>query len=182
MEDLRTAVDFKKEGFQYGVLNGILGLSLMYGSYYLGFDAFAKMQFFGRFIPYMMLILILAGLQLRKRNGGYLPFKDAIKFSFLAYVIASIIMAIGTYILFAVVDPGLTERLFQTGIEQKRQMMLAANSSKEEMAELMKEAANGPTDTNIKTIFLGLGQDLILDFVFAMLITIIIRKEKPALN
>ncbi|MDB5197542.1 MAG: hypothetical protein JWP88_1913, partial [Flaviaesturariibacter sp.] len=89
MEDLRELVDFKKEGLKYGLLNGVLGLCLMYGTYYISFDAFTKMQFIGRFIPYMMLILVLAGLQIRKRNGGYLPFKDAIKFTFLSYVISS---------------------------------------------------------------------------------------------
>ncbi|MDB5197416.1 MAG: hypothetical protein JWP88_1787 [Flaviaesturariibacter sp.] len=185
MEDLRAEqapVDFKKEGLKYGLLNGILGLCLMYGTYYIGFDAFTKMQFIGRFIPYMMLILILAGLQIRKRNGGYLPFKDAIKFTFLSYVISSLLIAIGTYVLFAVIDKGLTERLFQAGIEKTRLMMETMNAPKEEMDKLAKQAASGPTDTSLKTIFLGLGQDLILNFVLSMLVSIIIRKEKPVLN
>ena len=63
-------INFIKEGVKIGLINGAIALLLMYGSYFAGLDTFVNVQFFSRFIPYMMIILIIYGIQLRKRKGS----------------------------------------------------------------------------------------------------------------
>jgi hypothetical protein len=178
----RPPVDFKREGIKYGIINGLIGLALLLGSYSIGFETFAQMQFIGSFLPYMAVILILAGFHLRKRNGGFLSFKEAIKFTFLSYVVAAILLAIGTYVLFVVLDKGLTERLFRFGVDKNIAMLKSIHAPQTEIDKLLKEANANQTETNFRNIFLGMGINLIRDFVISMLISILIRRERPANN
>jgi membrane-bound ClpP family serine protease len=175
-------VDLKREGLKYGVLNGLFAMLIMYGSYFVGFDFFVTTQFTAGFIPYMMIILIIVGFQLRRRNGGYLAFKEAIRFAFLSYVVAAVIIAIGTYILYNVVDKNLTQKTFEASLEKTRQMMQRLNAPQAEINSTLEKMQGTSHVTDAKTIFLGLGIGLILDFVKSMIISIIIRREKPALN
>lgn len=174
--------DIKKEGIKFGITLGVFSMLIMYGSYFLGFDTFVNTQFASAFIPYMIIILLVGGFQLRRRNGGYLSFKEAIKFCFLAYVVAAVINAVGTYILFDVMDKTLTDRTFHAGLDKTRRVMERLGSSQSDINKALGDAEKTKTTTGIKTIFLGFGQGLIIDFVKSLLITLVIRKEKPALK
>ena len=173
-------VDIKKEGLKIGVINGLIGLLLMYGSYFMGLDAFINQQYLNTFLPYMIIILLITGFQLRKRNGGYLSFKEAIKFTFLSYVVATVMIAIGTYILFNIIDKDLTQKAFVLGLEKSRAMMERMGASEEEIEKTIGKADSKNLETGLKTTILGTGTTLIFAFVKSLLISIIIRKEKPA--
>jgi hypothetical protein len=173
-------INFVLEGLKIGVVNGIIALILMYASYYAGMDAFVNMQFYTRFIPYMALILVLYGFQLRKKNGGYLSFKEAIQFTFMSYVIAGVVIGIGTYILFNLVDPNLTRKSFDVATE-KLKKMTAGSGDQDKLNEQIRKLREGSTETGVKDIFLGTGIGWIWDFVVSAIISFIIRKEKPAI-
>lgn len=166
-------INFIKEGAKIGVINGAIALILMYGSYFAGLDAFVTTQFISRFIPYMMIILVIYGFQLRKRNGNYLSFKEGLQYSFMSYVIAAVLVAIGTYILFNLVDKNLTQKSFDYSIERLNKMGM-----KEEEIERAVGKRN-EQKTDFSTIFLGTGFGLIWDFVMSLIVTLIIRREKP---
>jgi hypothetical protein len=167
-------VNFIREGVKIGLINGAIALLLLFGGYFAGLDIFVTVQFISKFIPYMMVILIIYGLQLRKRNGGYLAFKEGLQYSFMSYVIVALLVAIGTYILFNLVDKNLTEKSFDLSIERLNKMGM----KEEEIERAIGKRGNQKTD--FYTIFLGTGFGLIWDFVLSMIVTVIIRREKPA--
>jgi len=173
-------VDIKREGIKVGIINGLIALTLMYGSYYMGMDVFINQQYLNTFLPYMIIVLLITGFQLRKKNGGYLSFKQAMQFTFMSYVIAAILIAIGTYILFNLIDKDLTEKSFVLGLEKTRALMERMGASDEEIERTLERMENEKTETGFKTILLGTGLGLIWDFVKSLLISLIIRKEKPA--
>ena len=70
-----STVNFVQEGLKIGIINGIFALLLIYVPYYMGLNTFVNVQFVGNFLPYMMAVLLIKGLQLRRENGGYLSFK-----------------------------------------------------------------------------------------------------------
>lgn len=166
-------INFIKEGAKIGVINGAIALLLMYGSYFAGIDAFVNEQFISKFIPYMMIILIIYGFQLRKRNGGYLAFKDALQYSFISYVIVALLMAVGTYILFNVIDKELTQRVYDVMMIKMTNLGMKA----EELEKMMGKRED--QTTSLKNIFLGTGFGLIWDFVVSLIVALIIRREKP---
>jgi hypothetical protein len=161
-------INFVMEGLKIGVVNGIIALILMYASYYAGMNVFVNMQVYSRFVPYMAVILLLYGFHLRKKNGGYLSFREAIQFTFMSYVIAGVVIGIGIYILFNLIDPNLTRKSFDVA---------AKKLNDEQLGKLGDKNA----ETGVKDIFLGTGIGWIWDFVVSAIISFIIRKEKPAI-
>lgn len=166
-------INFIKEGVKIGLINGAIALLLMYGSYFAGLDAFVTTQFIARFIPYMMIILIVYGFQLRKRNGDYLAFKEGLQYSFMSYVVVALLMAIGTYILFNLVDKDLTQKSFAVSLERLDKMGM----KEEEIERAIGKREDQKTD--FRNIFLGTGFGLIWDFVVSLIVAVIIRREKP---
>lgn len=177
-ENERPKVKVVNEGLKYGTICGLIGVLLMYGSWSMGLQTFVSVQFIGSFVPYMIAILLVAGLYLRKQNGGFLPFAEAIKFTFLAYVIAAVIVAIGNYILFNLIDKDLTVKAFQVGLEKTRKMMESVGATPEQIQKSMADAEAKNQSTGVGRIFLGMGLGLIWDFVKALLITLCIKKEE----
>ena len=125
----------------------------------------------------MMIILIIYGLQLRKRNGGYLAFKDGIKYSFMSYVIVAVLVAIGTYILFNLIDKDLTQKSFDLSLEKMKSTFTNMGMKEDEIEKAMGKREAQKTD--FPTIFLGTGFGLIWDFVVSLIVALIIRREKP---
>jgi hypothetical protein len=181
MQNITTlpTVNFVREGLKMGLINGAIALLIMYGGYFMGLDTFVNVQFISRFVPYMMLILILYGFQLRKRQGGYLALKDGLQYAFMSYVISTLLIAAGTYILFNLVDKDLTVKVYDIAVEKTRRMMESLGQKSDEIEkEISKMGTRESQQTGIKTIFLGVGIDLITGFVMSLVISLIIRKEK----
>jgi len=173
-------VNFIREGLIIGLINGGVALLLLFGSYSMGLNTFVDVQFITGFIPYMFLVVLLNGFRLRKKNGGYLALKEALQYGFMSYVVAAIMVAIGTYILYNLVDPTLTQTAFDIQKEKTVRTMRSLNLSTKELdEELAKISKKKPETTGFKTIFLGLGIDLIWHFLKSFLIAFIIRREKP---
>lgn len=173
-------VNFVKEGTKIGFINGGIALLLMYGSYFAGLDTFVSVQFISLFIPYMIIILIVYGFQLRKRNGGFLSFKEGLQFTFMSYVMATLLIALGTYILFNFIDKDLTQKSFDMGLEKTKKFMENMGAKPEEIDKQIGNFGSTPQKTGTGNIILGMGTDLIWHFVKSLLITLIIRREKPA--
>jgi len=170
----------KNEGIKYGLILGGLATLILYGTYFADINIFVNATFWSTFIPYAILILIVAGLQLRKANGGLLAYKEALQFTFLSYAIAAVITAVATYILFNIIDKELTEKSFEIGMQKTQQFMEKMGAKEEDIEKAMTDARSKKQDTGFKPVFLGLGMELIFGFVKALLISLIIRKEKPA--
>jgi hypothetical protein len=171
-------INFIKEGVKMGFINGVIALVLMYVSYYAGMDVFVDTQFISGFVPYMIVILIVYGFQLRKKNGGYLSFKDGIQYAFMSYVIVTIVIALGTFVLFNVIDKNLTQKTFDLSLEKTRKLMQGMGAKQEDIDKQLESI--GAKGTGAKNFILGIGLDLIWSFVKSLLITLIIRREKPA--
>lgn len=172
-------INFVREGVKIGIVNGAIAMLLMYGSYYAGLNSFVTTQFVSKFIPYMMVTLIVYGFRLRKQNGGYLSFKEGLQYAFMSYVIAAIIVAIGTYMLFNIIDKNLTQKSFDLSLEKMKTLFHNMGIKEEDIEK--QTGTKEPQKTDFKNIFLGTGFGLIWDFIVSLLVTLIIRKEKPVL-
>ena len=113
-------VNIVNEGVKYGIICGLLAVLIMYGGWATGLQTFVSISFWTAFIPFMIGIIIYGGLQARKQNDGFLSYAQALKFSFLSYVIAAIIVAIATYVLYNIIDKDLTQKSMQVAMEKMR--------------------------------------------------------------
>lgn len=178
-EQHSSSKNYMGEGFKVGLINGAIALILMFGSYFISFQTFANQEFYAGFIPYMMLILLFFGLRLRKQNGNYLAFKEALQFCMTAYLVSILMIAIGTFILYNLVDKNLTDKMFQFGLDRTRKMLERLGAPQDQIDDTIDKATKAKSGTTFKNIFLGIGQSLIWAFLKSMIIAIIIRREKP---
>jgi hypothetical protein len=172
-------VNVVNEGIKWGLIGGLIFLVITYGAWgLLDTNGFVSFTSIAGFIPYMIVILIVIGLQIRKRNEGVLPYKEALKFVFLAYTIIALTEAVGTYVLYNVLDHDLTAKVFEIGKEKARKMMEMFGQSEEKTEEAMSKMDKESKQTGLKVVFLGLGYNLIWYFVKSLLIALVIRKEE----
>jgi len=171
-------VNIVNEGVKYGSICGLIAVLLMYGAWAMGLNTFVSISFWSAFVPYMITIIIIGGFQVRKQNDGILPYAQALKFTFLSYVVVAVIVAIATYILYNVIDKELTQKSMQVALEKTRAFMEKLGSSEEDIAKAMKRTEEGSKDTGIGKILLGTGLGLIWDFCKCLLMSLVIRKEE----
>jgi hypothetical protein len=89
-----------KEGFKYGAICGLIIIIINYAGWAMGLNAYSQLTFWSRLVPYMIAIIVIAGLQIRKKNNGILAFGEALKFAFLCYVTAEVMYAISNFFTF----------------------------------------------------------------------------------
>ncbi len=172
-------VNVLNEAVKYGVIAGLITLLTTFGAWGLAdTGGFVSITGIVNFIPYVIIILIITGLNLRKANDNVLTFKDALKFAFAAYVIVAVIEAIGTYALYNWIDHDLTAKAFEIGKEKTLKLMQKLGASDQSIEETVKKMDKEGMDTGFKKIFLGLGYTLIWYFCKSLLLALVIRKEQ----
>lgn len=171
-------VNLINEGAKYGLICGLTAVLIMFGSWAAGITTFTTVSFYTTFVPYMIVIIILGGFQIRKQNEGFMSFAESLKFSFMAYVVAALLIAVSTYVLYNILDKELTVKSGQIALEKTRAMMEKFGASEEDIEKAMKKSEGSMKETGIGKIFLGTGLGLIWDFCKAMLISLVLKKEQ----
>lgn len=170
--------NFNQAAITYGVITGLIFLALNFGGWAMAStDTYVSLIGICTFVPYVIVTLIVAGIKLRKQNGNLMTFAEALKFTFLAYVVYALIEAIGNYVLYALVDPDLTAKVLEISLQKTQKLMESFGASQQQIDDAMTKAQNEPPNTSFKQVFLGLGIALIWNFVKSLLISLIIRRE-----
>jgi hypothetical protein len=168
-----------KQGLTYGIVGGLIFLVLLFGLWAVGsVENFVAVTGVTTFIPYLFIILLVAGFKLRKDNGGLYSFKEALQFTFVAYVVFALIEAVGNYTLFALVDPDMTAKVMEISITKTLQMMEKFGASEAQVEETVKRMQAEPKITSFKQVFLGLGLAIVFNFVKALILSVIIKKNE----
>jgi hypothetical protein len=168
-----------KQGVTYGIIGGLIFLVLSFGLWALGsVENYVAVTGVTTFIPYLFVILLVVGFKLRKDNGGLYSFKEALQFTFVAYIVYALIEAIGTYVLYAIVDPDMTAKVIEITIAKTLQMMEKFGASEAQIEETIKKIQAEPKTTSFKQVFLGLGLAIVFGFIKALVLSIIVKKNE----
>jgi len=168
-----------KQGVTYGIIGGLIFLVLSFGLWALGsVENYVAVTGVTTFIPYLFVILLVVGFKLRKDNGGLYSFKEALQFTFVAYVVYALIEAVGNYVLFAIVDPEMTAKVIEITIAKTLQMMEKFGASEAQIEETIKKIQAEPKTTSFKQVFLGLGLTIVFGFIKALVLSIIVKKNE----
>ncbi|QIH33149.1 DUF4199 domain-containing protein [Sphingobacterium sp. DR205] len=180
------AVIDKKKSIIYGVVLGVisfvLGLIVLFVVKDLtSFWGVMSMSFIvntGIFV----IISALFSFSLRKANGGYWSFSIALKSIFMMLAISTIISTIGTQVYVNFVNPTLQEQVVTHTINVTIEYMEKNNVPDEiidsKIAELEKQVDEIGKIT-LGQIFKGLAITLLFQFVFALLLSALSKREKP---
>ncbi len=121
--------------------------------------------------------MIKAGQDERTQLDGYMTWGQAIKPTFLTYTLASFLFIVFLFLLGTLIDPGLEDVSREVSMEAIEKMSgLLGEEGMEAAAEQIREK----TFFSIGNMALSFGVGLILPgFIFAAIISLIIRKENP---
>ena len=168
-----------KQGVTYGIVGGLIFLALLFGLWAVGsVENFVAVTGVTTLITYLFIILLVVGFKLRKDNGGLYSFKEALQFTFVAYVVFALIEALGNYVLYALVDPDMTAKVMEISIAKTLQMMEKFGASEAQIEDTVKRMQAEPKITSFKQVFLGLGLAIVFNFVKALILSIIIKKNE----
>jgi hypothetical protein len=168
-----------KQGVTYGIVGGLIFLALSFGLWAVGsVENYVAVTGVTTFIPYLFIILLVVGFRLRKDNGGLYSFKEALQFTFVAYVVFALIEALGTYVLYALVDPDMTAKVIEITIAKTVQMMEKFGASEAQIEDTIKKMQAEPKTTSFKQVFLGLGLAIVFGFIKALVLSIIVKKNE----
>lgn len=170
----------ENNGIKNGLFMGVASVLFSMILYFIN----PKMMFGG--VAYLGFLIPLyfmwkAGTDERQSNGGYLSFGGALKVTFLSIVVGFLISNLFSYVLINFIDPSLIEVIRETSMETAEKMagMFGGNEDvMEEMKDAMEEQDFSPTlGSTLLTYLVGL---IFPGFVFALIISAIVKKDDPS--
>jgi hypothetical protein len=97
------------------------------------------------------------------------------------FVIALLLQTIFTYVLFNFIDTDFRDAVSHEALNRTEQMLRKFGTSDSDIEELI-EAERSKDQFSIGRIMLGFAVTAIICFIFCLLISLIVKRSKPAFN
>lgn len=157
-----------KNGVILGLLTVVLNLVVYFIDPRMLMSTWIGVGFFALAIYFVY----RSGKETREEMGGYMSWGEALKPTFLTYVIYSSIAAAFTYVLYNFIDPSLIELQKEISIEAIEAMEGFIGEERMEMA--IEEIENQDFSMSIDFAF-----SLVGGFVISAIVSAIVKKERP---
>lgn len=167
-------------GLSYGLLAGLIICVISLLQYLGGLDMYLSPV---GYVSYLVIVTmaVLAALKVRKSNEGFLEFSQALKVTFTVFALALLLQTIFTYILFNFIDVSFKEAVSQEVLNKTEQMMKKFGASDSQIDEALESERN-KDQFAFSRVLLGYALSCIVAFIFCLLISVIVKKGKPAFN
>ncbi|MBC7827185.1 MAG: DUF4199 domain-containing protein [Chitinophagaceae bacterium] len=164
-------------GLTYGLITGLIICLIALVQYLGGLKTY--MSPLG-YLVYVVLIVmaVLAGQKQKNLNGGHLDFGEALKVTFSVFASALLLQTLFTYVLFNFIDPSFKEALAQEILNKTEEFMRKFGASDSTIDEAL-ESERGKDPFSLSRMLLGYGITCIVCFIICLIISAIIKKNKP---
>ena len=167
----------KNTGVKNGLIFGVVSLIFSHVCYMIN----PKWLMTG--VAYLSIIITIyfmyrSAVEERRNNEGLLSFGDALKSTFLTYIIGTLISAVYIYLMFNVFDTSLNEVLREISLEQG-EMVAKFLGAEDQLDTLPDELDNQNIQMNFSMIFMQYLVGLIFPgFILALVISAVTKKEQ----
>lgn len=163
----------------YGLIAGLVITLVTLLQYLGGLDMYLSPV---SYVTYLVVITmaVLAALKVRKANGGYLEFSEALKTTFTVLALAFLVQTVFVYILLNYIDVPFKQALTEEAMN-RMEVALKKMMSDSEIDKVL-DAERGKDQYSLPRVFLGYALTCILAFIICLLISLIVKKSKPAFN
>ena len=177
---METAAPKSNVGLNYGLIAGLVITVITLLQYLGGLDMYLSPV---GYVSYLVIITmaVLAALKVKKNNEGFLEFSQALKVTFTVFAIALLIQTIFTYVLFNFIDVSFKEAVSQEVMNKTEQMMKKFGASDSQIDAAL-ESERTKDQFAFTRVLLGYALSCIVAFIFCLLISLIVKKSKPAFN
>ncbi len=171
INDDDTPVPMWKSALTYGVYYAVLGIAITVIFYATGNILSKALQPVG--VAIMVAAIVAIQLTYRKQLGGYISYGQALSVAVFSMFFASVISSVFTYLLYAVIDPGLIEQIRLATEEQ----LYERGMSDEQIAAAMQISAKFQSPLIIAIS--GLFAAPFFALIIGLITSIFIKKNDP---
>ncbi|HXB96384.1 MAG TPA: DUF4199 domain-containing protein [Puia sp.] len=162
----------------YGLIAGLLLIGLTFGTYEGGIRVFiSPVSYLGYVI--LIALAIAAALVEKKRGGGYLEFRDAVKASFTVFVIGLALQTLFYWLLLHVIDTHFQQALAQA-IQVRTIAAMRSYGWTEDAIQRAIADEKGSDQFSPGRTLTGLALIYIVLFLVSLLIAAMVRRKKQA--
>jgi hypothetical protein len=167
-------------GLTYGLIAGLIITMITLLQYLGGVTLFNSPL---NYLTYLALTIfaVLAVLKIRKRNEGFIEFGEALKITFTVFALGLLIQSVFAYILFNFIDTDFREVIRSQDEINTEKLLRKMNYPDTKIDETI-ENAKKIDQFSILGVSLGYSLTCIVSFIFCLLISLIVKKSKPAFN
>lgn len=174
---------YPNPGIKWGIIAGIVitltGVALYLNDQPTLFSL--KFNFIQLFI--CAITGILAGLEKRKKAGGYIGFKEALQPIFVTFVIGTLVGTLFIYIIANYVDPELPARMKAADIKSIEKMEAEhhpAGVTDEQLRDQLTKLKQQDYSLTFVASMLSYLTGLFLDFILSAILAVVVRKKRIA--
>lgn len=170
---------FKNSGVRNGVYLGVASIVYSHVCYLI--NPRLMLNVASLFVYVIVLYFMYrATVDEKAQNEGYLSFGEALKVTFLTYVVGTFISSIYVYIMYNVVDPGLMEVAREVSIESAEFVTKLLGGNEEQLDQMYDQLESENLEMSFSMIFLNYLISLIIPGFIIAIIMSAIRKNPNA--
>jgi hypothetical protein len=184
MTDQIKNATVNKLSVQYGLLIGVIIVVLnivfyimdpvlQYSNYWVGILSFVI----------LITLLVVLGLDVRKKIGGYWSFGEAFKGLIIMAVLVVLISTVYNFVLFKFVNPGLPTKVNSILLDKTTDMLNKFGADQSKIDDATKKFQNGEFEASLqptlKNELKGFGIGLLIYAVIDLIIAACIKKKAP---
>ena len=163
---------------RYGLILGALNVAFTAGAFLIDYKLIQNPLIGFLIFGITIAILFIAGFELRKKNGGYLSFKNALRSSFIIYTIAAVLMVAYNLLQYNVFTPEIAQELQKDALNQQVMVWESFGMSDEQI----DENAAAMEDRNLFGLtwqLVGLAGNLVFGLIISLIVAAIVKKKEP---
>jgi hypothetical protein len=167
-------------GVTYGLISGLIITVITLLQYLGGLDMYLSPI---GYVSYLVIIAmaVLAALKVRKSNEGFLEFSQALKVTFTVFAIGFLMQSVFNYILFNFIDVPFKQAVSQEVLNKTEQVMKKFGMTDSQIDQTLDEQRK-KDQFSLSSVLLGYAIVCVVSFIFCLLISLIVKKSKPAFN
>ena len=162
-----------------GALVGLFAIILSMVSYAIDPAMMAKWWLGILFYLISVALVVYYAIDTRKKLGGYMDFKQAVLCLMVTFLVSSFLTQIFSYLLFTVIDPGLTDLLKQTVIDQTAGMMEKFGAPQEAIDKALAEVETQDYGMSVGRAAKGYLFGALFSIIVSMAAALGVRKNQP---
>ncbi|ULQ53907.1 DUF4199 family protein [Flavihumibacter fluvii] len=172
----------KKLSLITGATAGLLYAAILFATWRAGIATMASFLTIYTYLP-AVLFIIGAGAWWLKTNLPEEPdFKTFLQYALLAYLVFELLYAAANYSLFGVLDKSLNNKLVEHLLATTRTKLLNGGAGKDQLEAVEDLANTGRLPLTLKQTAIGLGQNLVIDFLKSLFIATITKQFRIGKN
>ncbi len=164
---------------KYGLLLGLINVVLYLALLLIDFHLLVSPWISFLILVIDIIVLFVAGYELRNKQGGYLTFKEAFVSTLLVFAIAGAVSVVYNILIYNVIAPDVADTLHTEIVDQTASMMENIGAEDEVIDQTVTEMEANNT-YSVGNQIKGFFYSLIFGVIIALIIGAIIKKRKPA--